>query len=58
MGFGNEYVDDYGTCEATYASLRFVGALDLPDQITTRLSIEPTSMRVLGKVGIDLLVAP
>lgn len=52
MGFGNEYVDDYGTCEATYASLRFVGAVDLPERITTLLRIEPTSMRVLGKVGL------
>jgi hypothetical protein len=42
----SDYIDDYHQCERTYATLRIFPKNDRPDDISTRLGLEPTSMQV------------
>lgn len=51
MAFGNEYIDDYGTCEKTHASLLVRGGPDSPESVTELLGIQPTRMRVIGRAA-------
>lgn len=50
----SDYIDDYATCAATYATLRIYTGRMEPKHITTALQLDPTESQSEGEDGAHL----